>query len=343
MSSGNIRTCANCGNEVREGARFCPSCGAPVVQAAAEPSRAEPPPPPSPGGKRRLRWVAIGVAVAVLVAGGAAAAALLITGGDDSTQAAPTEETTTDALSTEPVPGELSDEAVTALINEAMSQRTEVEFGVLGGAPLGAEVRDCHKDVSESSLLDPGETQWTLYACEIWYEGELSEDVLLQSVDSDGNLYGAGDTTFGDETTAEEGVVGGEDVDETCAGYVAFATLARRENPNPSVDDVERLAAIASDLASKGPAEPSETGIGEPNFLAGEPKKSIDDIAEGLESYARLLAELGLAPGSDTALAEPRIAEVIDGIEDADVDLTRWFEERCSEEDHAAFEKIRNG
>ena len=339
MSSGNMKTCANCGNEVREGARFCASCGAAVAPPAAEPSRVEPPPPPSAGGKRRLLWVAVGAAIALLIAGGATTAALLITGGDDSTQAAPTEETTTDALSTEPAPGELSDEAVTALINEAMSQRTEVEFGVLGSAPLGAEVRDCHKDVSESSLLDPGETQWTLYACEIWYEGELSKDVLLQSVDSDGNLYGAGDTTFGDETTTEEGAVGGEDVDETCDGLVAYATLAREENPNPSVDDVERLAALTSDLASKAPAEPLEAGT----LLAGEPKKSIDDTAEGLESYARRLSELGLEPGSDAALDEPRTAEVIDGLEDADVGLTRWFFERCSAEDVAAFEKIRNG
>ena len=87
MSSGNMKTCANCGNEVREGARFCANCGAAVVQAAAEPSRAEPPPPPLPGGKRRLLWVAVGTAVALLVAGGAVAAALSLTGDDQPSQA----------------------------------------------------------------------------------------------------------------------------------------------------------------------------------------------------------------------------------------------------------------
>ena len=85
-----------------------------------------------------------------------------------------------------------------------------------------------------------------------------------------------------------------------------MATFTREDNPNPSVDDVERLATIVSDLASNAPAETLEAGT----LHVGQPKQSLDAIAQGLEAYARLLTELGLEPGSDEALDEPRIAQI---------------------------------
>src|SRR4029077_1397110 len=81
-----MNTCANCGNQVREGARFCASCGAPFVQLEPQVPPAEPPSAGSSTRNKRLLWVAAGAAVVLLVAGGAGAA-LLITGGGDSTPA----------------------------------------------------------------------------------------------------------------------------------------------------------------------------------------------------------------------------------------------------------------
>jgi hypothetical protein len=82
----------------------------------------------------------------------------------------PDSDATDEALGGKQV-GEVDDEA-TAAVNEAMSRRTEEEFG---SPPLGAEVRDCRKerDLSENSLLAPG---GTAYVCEVWYEGEHVSD-----------------------------------------------------------------------------------------------------------------------------------------------------------------------
>lgn len=94
--------CASCGHEDPEGSRFCGSCGAPFVPlateppsprpAAEEPSRVAPPATSDPKGMRGLRRVAVGAAVAVLVAGGAVAGVLTLSGGDDATEASPTEQ-----------------------------------------------------------------------------------------------------------------------------------------------------------------------------------------------------------------------------------------------------------
>jgi len=81
-------TCASCGNEAREGARFCGSCGVPFV--AADPPTRVAPPPESPRGKGHgLLSAVVGAGVALLVVGGAVAA-LALTGGGDSTEAATT-------------------------------------------------------------------------------------------------------------------------------------------------------------------------------------------------------------------------------------------------------------
>jgi hypothetical protein len=100
-------TCATCGNEEPEGSQFCGNCGAPFAPTdhgaalapetpspqpvVEQPSRVEPHPASSPRGKHRLRWVAAGVVVALLLAGGATAAVLSLTGGDGSPEPTPTE------------------------------------------------------------------------------------------------------------------------------------------------------------------------------------------------------------------------------------------------------------
>jgi zinc-ribbon domain len=116
-----MQTCTNCGNEVREGARFCASCGAELGPPEAQLSSNESPPPvTSPTSKRRLRWVAAGAAVALLVAG-VAVAALSLTGGDESSQATLSEigtDYTTDT--TEPdLFGDPSDSTETDLYGDA--------------------------------------------------------------------------------------------------------------------------------------------------------------------------------------------------------------------------------
>jgi Double zinc ribbon len=119
-----MSTCASCGNEEPEGSRFCGNCGAPFSPVGQQPAEAaatvarepadtapateiptpEPaggPPPrvepsatsPAEGGGR-LRWIAAGAAVALLVSGGAIAALLSLTGGEGSTQVIPTTQQT---------------------------------------------------------------------------------------------------------------------------------------------------------------------------------------------------------------------------------------------------------
>lgn len=127
-------TCATCGNEEPEGSRFCGNCSAPFLPAeqqpaeaaamearepadappaaeipspeAAEepPSRVEPPAASPPEGEGRLRWVAAGAAVGLLVAGGAIAAVLAFTGGDGSTETTSTVQQTLPTSTSESLP-----------------------------------------------------------------------------------------------------------------------------------------------------------------------------------------------------------------------------------------------
>ncbi len=68
--------CENCGAEIRDGSRFCPSCGTPVAEPETKPG-GEPPPPRRgwwqrlaalAGRSRRERLLAAGTAAAALVA-----------------------------------------------------------------------------------------------------------------------------------------------------------------------------------------------------------------------------------------------------------------------------------
>jgi hypothetical protein len=114
--------CTNCGNDAREGARFCGICGRPLDAAGRPPSPGPPEArtvPASPGGPvapappPRRRWrgrrVALaGVLVAVLAGGGIAFAALRSTSGSPSPRttisgpgpAQPSTPTTTPSVST---------------------------------------------------------------------------------------------------------------------------------------------------------------------------------------------------------------------------------------------------
>ena len=244
MSSGNMQTCANCGNEVREGARFCVSCGAPVVLPDQPPSSGEPPPITSSTRGRRVLWVAVGAAVALLLAGGAVAA-LLITGGDDSTPAS------------------------------------------------------------------------------------------LDSITNTTDVFPTNDatTTGADDAT-------GQGVDETCADLLAFFMLAKEidiARGGNSVDDIERLAAAASELASKAPAEPVQANV----FLEGEPRDSLTRMAEAYAAYITLLAQNNMEPGPD-ALLVPEIATRLDlSLEESF--LLQWFGARCSEDDQEELQELATG
>lgn len=240
MSSGNMRSCANCGNVVREGARFCGSCGTPVAQTEQQISSGGPAPATSSRG-RRLRWVAVGAGVALLVAGGAAAA-LAVTGGDGS------------------------DEAIlTEIFTESIADSTETDLF--------------------------GDTT---------------------------DIYG--DTT---DTTAVEGSIG-QGVDQTCEDIVAFFTLAKETDiarGGNSVDDVERVAAEVSELASKAPADST-----------GEPRDSFVAIAGTYATYLFVLSELGLEPGPD-ALLDPTISAAFEDLEVQIVlGVLPWMGEHCSQE-----------
>lgn len=83
-------TCATCGNQEPDGSQFCGNCSAPFPAEEQPPPAVEPGRTPPPSGQHRLRWFAVGAAIALLVAGGVVAAALSLTGGGDSTEAVTT-------------------------------------------------------------------------------------------------------------------------------------------------------------------------------------------------------------------------------------------------------------
>jgi len=119
-SNRAMLTCATCGNDESEGSRFCGNCGtafaaAALADAAApetpapraaleEPSQVAPSPVPLPGSKHRLRWVAAGAAILLLLAGGAVAGALILADGDDATGAVSTEQPSLPSATSESLP-----------------------------------------------------------------------------------------------------------------------------------------------------------------------------------------------------------------------------------------------
>ena len=154
--SGAMLTCATCGNKEPEGSQFCGTCGAPFVPLVPEtpatqtvveqPARVDHRPTSSPRGKRRLRWVAAGVAVALLATGGALAAVLALTGGDGSTEATSTEQ--------EPLPTDTS-ESLPPTPNPTLVDSASPHLGELAvsqGA-LNARVRSLRAGVESFGAL----------------------------------------------------------------------------------------------------------------------------------------------------------------------------------------------
>jgi zinc-ribbon domain len=156
----------------------------------------------------------------------------------------------------------------------------------------------------------------------------------LDSITNTTDVFPTNDATTTGPTDAT-----GQGVDQTCKDLVAFFALAKEVDiarGGHSVGDVEKLAAAASELASKAPAEP--TGI-----LLGEPRKSLEHIAKDYETYVSVLSEGGVDPGPD-ALLEPRISAALDDVSfQVATGLVLWMDARCSEEDKARLQQLGNG
>lgn len=165
-------------------------------------------------------------------------------------------------------------------------------------------------------------------------------DVLAEfTTTTETDLFG--DTTDTSDSTDTTGYIG-QGVDETCHDLVAFFALAKEVDiarGGDSVGDVEKLAAAASELASNAPQEPQGNLV----IGAGEPRDSLQGIAEAYGSYVSLLSELGLDPGPD-ALLEPRVADALGDVSiDVTLGLLPWMDARCSAEDKAQLEQLGNG
>ena len=141
-----------------------------------------------------------------------------------------------------------------------------------------------------------------------------------------------------DATTTEAESSIGQGVDQTCDDLVAFFALAKETDiahGGNSVDDVERVAAAASDLASNAPAEPEQS-----SGLDGQPRESLQRFAEAYGTYVTLLSELDLEPGPD-ALLEPRVADALTGLdEEILLNIGPWMETRCSADVMAEMEQL---
>lgn len=91
-----MAACGNCGQGLRDGARFCGVCGQPVgpvplgKQPTGKPATGKvavtlPPPGPPPAAGRTTNTTLIAVVVGILVLALGAGAAIVLTGGDDDT------------------------------------------------------------------------------------------------------------------------------------------------------------------------------------------------------------------------------------------------------------------
>ncbi len=119
----------------------------------------------------------------------------------------------------------------------------------------------------------------------------------------------------------------GAGIDQTCEDIVRFFALGKDVDivrGGNSVSDVEKIAAMASELARNAPAEPSSS------FLQGEPRKSLESFVKAYGTYLDVLSEGDLEPGPDASL-EPRISDAMDDLSiDVSVGLVPWIDARCS-------------
>lgn len=119
----------------------------------------------------------------------------------------------------------------------------------------------------------------------------------------------------------------GAGIDQTCEDIVrlfAFGKDVDIVRGGNSVSDVEKIAAMASELARSAPAEPSTS------FLEGEPRESLESFVTAYGTYLDVLSEGDLEPGPD-AILEPRISDAMEDLSiDVSVGLIPWIGARCS-------------
>jgi hypothetical protein len=114
-------------------------------------------------------------------------------------------------------------------------------------------------------------------------------------------------------TTGAEDAIG-QGVEQTCQDLTSLQTRLREADiahGGNSVDNLEELAASASELASKAPA-----------VL----RSDLRSIADGYRRYINVLSELNLEPGPD-ALLVPEVADAVSGIRESDIE--GFFSQNC--------------
>ncbi len=142
--------------------------------------------------------------------------------------------------------------------------------------------------------------------------GGGSSDSDSAAVDSITNTTDALPTNDATTTSADEAI--GQGVEQTCEDISALQTLLQEENiaqGGDSVDDIEELAEMASELATKAPA-----------VLLSD----LTSIADGYRRYLEVLSENNLEPGPD-ALLVPEVAGAFSGVTESD--LESFFSQNC--------------
>jgi hypothetical protein len=179
-----------------------------------------------------------------------------------------------------------------------------------------------------AALAEPGFSD-SLAKITAWMQGEVTR---CQTATETTSPASSGSTTG---TTA----VVGQGVDQTCDDFVELTSLAKDvdiAHGGRSVSDIENLAAAASDLASKAPAEPSGAGA----LLEGEPRQTLTRVADAYAGYVSLLAEKNLEPGSE-AMVDPDVAARLDLSLEVGV-ILQWVDVRCGEDVKARLAELAN-
>jgi hypothetical protein len=162
--------------------------------------------------------------------------------------------------------------------------------------------------------------------------GSQTSSLDTTSANATATIAAAADTGAGASTSDL-----GQGVEQTCQDLVGFFTLAKDADlahGGQSVSDIEQAVAAASALASQAPAEPSTS------FMSGEPRESLQSIANSYQTYLDALPTSGLEPGPD-ALLDPSIASAMeDASIDVSVGLIPWIDARCSADVHAQLQEL---
>jgi hypothetical protein len=194
------------------------------------------------------------------------------------------------------------------------------ELGLESGSSPDATQVEATNGRVRDALAEPGFTD-SLSKVSVWLRNQVAQcQAAADTKTTESRGAGSTDPTgTGDRT----GTVS-QDVEQTCEGIVELLTQFKK--PADSIEDVQAAAAAFSELAGKAPAETEESF---PSG-AGDPRDSLQGIADGYAEAASLFSELGLKPGPD-ALQEPRIADIIDDIQlELTLGVQPWVEARCS-------------